>query len=191
MNRGLPEQLKLAFPSIVPVERPIVFNQTIPNPNWIAGFTSAEGSLIVEILKSKTIKLEEQVRLIFKFTQHKRDEQLMRSLIPYFGCGAVYNTHSDVLDFKVTQFTDIVNKIIPFFKKHKIIGVKYKNFENWCEVAELMKEKKHLTAEGLEQIKKIKASGGGANFYFTKIRRGYRNKSRNKIWLVSFIYMIN
>ena len=54
----------------------------------------------------------------------------MRSLIPHFGCGAVYNTHSDVLDFKVTQFTDIVNKIIPFFKKHKIIGVKYKNFEN-------------------------------------------------------------
>ena len=94
-------------------------------------------------------------------TQHKRDEQLMRSLIPYFGCGALYNTHSDVLDFKVTQFTDIVNKIIPFFKKHKIIGVKYKNFENWCEVAELMKEKKHLTAEGLEQIKKIKASGAG------------------------------
>ena len=116
-----------------------------------------EGSFIVEILKSKTSKLGEQVRLIFKLTQHKRDEQLLRSLIQYFGCGAVYSTHSDILDFKVIQFTDIVNKIIPFFKKQKIIGVKYQDFEDWCEVAKLMKEKKHLTAEGLEQIKKIKA----------------------------------
>jgi hypothetical protein len=32
MNRGLPENLKVAFPSIIPVERPIVFNQNIPNP---------------------------------------------------------------------------------------------------------------------------------------------------------------
>lgn len=65
----------------------------------------------------------------------------MRSLIQYFGCGAVYSMR-DILYFKVTQFTDIVNKIIPFFKKHKIVGVKYKDFDNWCQVAELMKEKK-------------------------------------------------
>lgn len=116
MNRGLPEQLKLAFPSIVPAERPIVLNQQIPHPNWMAGSTSGEGSFIVDILKSKTTKLGEQVKLVYKLTQHNRDEQLMRSLIQYFDCGGVH-TYIDILEFKVTRFTDIVNKIIPFFKK--------------------------------------------------------------------------
>ena len=31
------------------------------------------------------------------------------------------------------------------------------DFADWCEVAEMMKDKKHLTAEGLDKIKKIKA----------------------------------
>jgi HJR/Mrr/RecB family endonuclease len=43
------------------------------------------------------------------------------------------------------KFDDIVNKIIPFFKKHPIQGVKAKNFKDFCKVVVLMKEKKHLT----------------------------------------------
>ena len=47
--------------------------------------------------------------------------------------------------------------IIPFLKKYKIKGIKYKDFADLCKVAELIKQKKHLTAEGLDQIKQIKA----------------------------------
>ena len=43
------------------------------------------------------------------------------------------------------------------FKKYPIPGVKALDFKDFCRAAELMKEKKHLTPEGLEQIKKIKA----------------------------------
>ena len=49
-----------------------------------------------------------------------------------------------------------MNKILPFFKRYPIIGVKALDFADWCKVAELMKEKKHLTKEGLEEIYKIK-----------------------------------
>ena len=35
-----------------------------------------------------------------------------------------------------------------------IIGVKSKDFADWCEVAELIKNKAHLTAEDLKKIKK-------------------------------------
>ena len=48
-------------------------------------------------------------------------------------------------------------KIIPFFKKYQIHGVKAKDFSDFCRAASLMKDKKHLTVEGLEQIRKIKA----------------------------------
>lgn len=41
-NRGLSEKIQAAFPNIVPVDRPRVLDQIIKDPNWIAGFSSAE-----------------------------------------------------------------------------------------------------------------------------------------------------
>ena len=37
------------------------------------------------------------------------------------------------------------------------IGTKSKDFDDFCKVANMMKEGKHLTVEGLDQIRKIKA----------------------------------
>ena len=90
-------------------------------------------------------------------TQHKRDEQLLRSFIKYFGCGNVYLRAGDACDYKVSKFSDIVNIVIPLFQKYRIEGVKGKDFNDFSKVAELIKQKKHLTQEGLEQIRIIKA----------------------------------
>jgi hypothetical protein len=81
----------------------------------------------------------------------------MKSLIKYLECGYINEakTRPDEVNLRVTKFDDIINKIIPFFKKNNIQGVKEKkNLADFCIVAELMKVKKHLTKEGLEQIKK-------------------------------------
>ena len=88
----------------------------------------------------------------FQLTQHIRDEQLMRSLVEYFDCGII-TKRLEVFDYRVTKFNDIINKIIPFFKKYPIKGVKYKDFNDWCKAAELIKNKSHLIREGLEQIR--------------------------------------
>ena len=56
MNRGkLPDNKKFKkdFSNIVPVNRPIV-NPTIPEENWLAGFTSAEGSFMFKIRTNKS-----------------------------------------------------------------------------------------------------------------------------------------
>ena len=154
MNLGLSDQLSTAFSNVVPVERLLVeLPQTI-DPEWLAGFTSAEGCFAIKIYKSKT-KQGEAVNLGFKLTQDERDSQLMRCLIKYLNCGKIYK-YRTWIDFNVTQLSDITNKIIPFFKKYPIRGIKALDFADLCKVAELMKEKKHLTAEGLEEIKQIK-----------------------------------
>lgn len=41
INLGLPVELQLSFLDIVPVSRPLVQNKTVPDSQWIAGFTSA------------------------------------------------------------------------------------------------------------------------------------------------------
>lgn len=67
-----------------------------------------------------------------------------------------YFTYSDRGDFVVEKFPDITKKIIPFFDKYLLVGAKLQDYKDFKRVAELMKEKAHLTQSGLEQIKQIK-----------------------------------
>ena len=155
LNLGLTPVLKRFFPYIVPAIRPAVADNNIRYERWVSGFTSAEGCFLINIQKSKTYT-GYAVRLVFQLNQHSRDEILMRSLIKYFECGGVYKD-SNSYAFRVTRFADIESKIIPYFKKYPILGLKAKDFNSFCEAAALIKEKKHLTVEGLELIRAIKA----------------------------------
>jgi len=158
MNLGLSDKLKAAFPNIIPVDRPFFIEQAIPDPNWIAGFTSAEGCFYIRLTKSKSHLTGFQVLLIFYLTQHHRDRELMKRLVSYFECGR-YSLRKNKLagDFEVKKFSDIIQKIIPLFSKYPIEGVKHQDFLDFCFVAELIKKKAHLTNEGIEEIRKIKS----------------------------------
>ena len=159
MNNFKKKQLKIEFKNIKPAIRPIVKNKKLKDLQWLAGFASGEGCFVVIIQASSTHKIGYIVRLKFTITQHSRDEQLLKSFIIYLDCGRLEKVKSkpDIVEFIVTKLYDISQKIIPFFKKHPILGVKALDFADWCKVAEMIKEKKHLTKEGLEQIRKIKA----------------------------------
>ena len=156
MNRGLSVVLKQAFSHVEPVSRPLIKENKILNVNWLSGFTSAEGCFYVNIYKSSSYRQGLRVKLKFAITQHCRDEQLMKSLIVFFACGNIYKDR-ETFSFEVTKLCDIENKIIPFFKNNPILGIKSKDFYDFGKIAYMMKEKKHLTKQGLEQIKKIKA----------------------------------
>jgi len=158
MNLGLSDSLKNYFPQCKPVSRPLCVLQPLW-PQWIAGFTSGEGYFGIKLLSSNTIKTGKQVRFIFQLTQHTRDEFLMKSFMEYFECGKYYSSNrADYGDFIVIKLTDLINKIIPFFLKHKILGEKSKDFNDWCKAIEFMKTKEHLTEQGLAKIIEIRNS---------------------------------
>ena len=158
MNWGLSTKLIEAFPNYIAVPRPIVHNQVIRHPEWLAGFVSGEGCFLVFIAKSKKSKFGFQIRLRFTITQHSRDEKLLTSFVLYFNCGMIYTRKNKALtEFVCIKFSDNFEKIIPFFKQHPIIGVRAQDFEDFCQVAELMQNKAHLTIEGLNEIRKIQA----------------------------------
>ena len=81
----------------------------------------------------------------------------MKSLIEYFGAGSVY-TSNEVVDFIIQRFEDLTDKVIPFFHKYPVVGVKALDFADWCKAAKLMKNKEHLTKEGLYQICLLKST---------------------------------
>nr|QBM09605.1 hypothetical protein [Dactylella sp.] len=78
MNLGLSEELRNTFLNTVPVKRPIIQDTKIIDP-LLAGFTSGEGSFMINITKPPTHKIGVKVQLRFQLTQHSRDEILMKS----------------------------------------------------------------------------------------------------------------
>jgi len=101
-----------------------------------------------------TSKLGKSVQLKFQLTQHERDKDLLALIVKYLNCGSLQTSRS-AKDLQVTKFNDIYNIIIPFFVKYPISGEKTKDFADFVKVAELVKEKAHLTKDGLEQIAEI------------------------------------
>jgi hypothetical protein len=96
--------------------------------------------------------------LKFILTQHSRDENLLRNLIEIFECGRFITKNTkEYGEFVVEKYSDIRDKIIPFFEKYPLYGIKKENYLDFKKVSELMKNKAHLTLEGLEKIKQIKS----------------------------------
>ena len=158
INTGLSSVLKAGFPEATPVSRPLVEKQLIQHEAWFSGFTSGEGSFLIRVGKSLT-KSGFRVQLVFTISQHIRDEKLLKSFIDYLGCGS-YRTYFNrkLGDYICMNFEDIYGKIIPFFKKHPILGVKSQDFADWIKVAEYIQNKDHLTQEGLNKILEIKSN---------------------------------
>ena len=161
MNRCLlSDELKASFTNNVPVIRPLVGNVSIPHPQWVAGFASGEGCFMIKTSVKRNSKLGYGVQLSFQITQNDRDVELIKSLVSYFRCGrlVVNEKHNgSKVNFNVTKFSDIQELIIPFFLKHKILGVKFLDFEDWCRASEIIINKGHLSKEGLAKIFELKA----------------------------------
>jgi hypothetical protein len=82
------------------------------------------------LYKAKT-KTGFNVTLNFRLYQHNRDAELLQSFMDFLGCGRYFapsNKNSSY--FVVSNFSDIDTKIIPFFDKYNILGVKAKDYDD-------------------------------------------------------------
>lgn len=158
INFGLTTSLKESFPDIVPVLRPEVNNQEIPDIQWVIGFSEGESCFFIDIINSKTHKVGYQVKMKFQITQHSRDLGLMSNLLKLLNCGNLIEiVGRSAVDIVVTKISDIESKIVPLFTDFALKGNKNLDFLDFCKVLESIKNNDHLTTEGLEYIKKIKS----------------------------------
>lgn len=111
---------------------------------------------MVTVRKSSKSRVGFSVQLVFQLVQHLRDEQLMKNLREFLDCGNILLDREAVF-LRVTNLSDICEKIIPLFDKYPLLGMKSKDYIDFVKILELVKTKKHLTTEGLNEINKIKA----------------------------------
>lgn len=137
MNLGFTDALNKAFPEATPVPRPIVKDEKVINPYWLAGFVSGEGCFFINVNRSASNLIGYQVIFFFYLTQHSRDKKLLETIKDYLDCGAVKESSSrQISTLKVAKFSDILEKIVPFFNKYKVLGVKSEDFNSWLKAAE-------------------------------------------------------
>jgi LAGLIDADG endonuclease len=81
----------------------------------------------------------------------------MELISKYLGSGTIYkeNKTPKVL-LTILKIADNTNLTIPFFKKYPVLGIKQKDFSDWCKIAKLINDGSHLTNEGLKKIRTIK-----------------------------------
>jgi len=129
-----------------------------PHPQWVTGFTDAEGSFIISVYK-RSDSNNWQIKPSFELGLHSKDISILQELKIYFGVGII-NTRigKNVTSFTVTKISDLVNVIIPHFSNFPLQTQKRVDFELWAKIVESKKNKEHLTHEGLLKILSLKSA---------------------------------
>jgi len=129
------------------------------NPWFWTGLIDAEGSFSIIIDINKTRKLGWRVQSKFQMGLHKRDLSLLLQLQQFLG-GIVsihVNQTLNKVNYSVDSKKDLTNLII-HLDRYTLLTQKAADFILFKEVVELMKNKVHLSIEGLKKIINIKAS---------------------------------
>jgi hypothetical protein len=121
------------------------------DPQWVTGFVDGEGCFHISINKQEQMSTGWQVLPEFRIVQHTRDEALLNELQRFFQAGKVVVNHGNRKELRIRRL-DELRKVTTFFENHPLITKKQKDFELFKEVLQLMKDRKHLTDEGLEKI---------------------------------------
>lgn len=159
LNGGLSDKLRIQFPTVIPVARPVIMGNDIPHPYWFTGFVDGQGFFYVKSLKNKNYSTGFNVTMVFSVFQHVRDEALLTKFIDYLGCGRIEKTSTrpNGLNFTVSKFSDIQDKILPFFQTYPLQGIKSMDYLDFAKVAKIIEIKGHLTMEGIKKINYLKS----------------------------------
>ncbi len=124
---------------------------------WIVGFVDGEGSFHVGISPHEGTSPGYRVLPEFTVVQHERDVQVLYALKRHFGCGVVRVNHGDRMAYRVRSRKDLLERIVPFFIEHPLKTQKNVDFRKFRRILLMMEEGVHLTAEGVEKIRRIAA----------------------------------
>lgn len=130
--------------------------QTI-NPWYIVGFVEGEGSFHVAFYKDNAMKYGIKIIPEFHISQSYLRVSTLEEIQNYFKCGYLKANHKnnhndDTYVLVIRDRMDLLDKIIPFFRKYPMLSIKQTSFELFSEVVSLMANKKHSEKDGIIKI---------------------------------------
>lgn len=128
------------------------------HPFNVTGYYDGEGCFNISVYLNPKMKTGYSVTFSAEFKQHSNSLKLLQSLKSYFnnkGSISFSNKNETVSRYKISNIDNIVNYIIPHFNKYPLITSKQLNYLDFKKAILLIKDKKHLTEEGINKIIQI------------------------------------
>ena len=128
------------------------------DPFFITGFT--DGCFRVNIIKDNKSRTGWLIQPSFQIDLHERDIELLQEIQRYFGGrGNILKKPLGQLIYRVGSFAHIIEVIIPHFDTYPLITDKQADYLLFrAVIIDIMREKKHLTLQGVKDIVAIKTS---------------------------------
>ncbi len=121
---------------------------------YIVGLVDGEGCFSIAIKKQDDAKFGWVVDPVFYVSQSVEKRQILEVLKRVFNCGRIIpkqGQEDTVLQYVVDARRNLLEKILPFFKKHKLI-IKHKEFEGFAEIVEELERGRHRNIDGLKEL---------------------------------------
>ena len=131
---------------------------------YLTGFADGEGCFCIALKNQKSAKVRWVLDPVFHITQHSKSKEILYHFQKVLNCGIVIKKYGqeDTMQFIVQSRRELINKVIPFFKKYKLM-TKKKDFEIFAEVVESLDKHKHRNIKEFKKllIKVFKMNGEG------------------------------
>jgi len=147
-------------------------SKVVLTPEWIQGFTDAEGCFYFYMGRQKIKGKESSTWLLqasLEIAQNTHDVAVLEMIKRFFNCGIIKPKRQDdfletaqstrsVSRYVISNLTDVMKTVIPFFDEYLLLTNKSLDFVDWKRLIEMKNSKQHYTEEGIERMRLIKSN---------------------------------
>ena len=130
-------------------------NTTVPQEiGWyLSGYTDGEGSFCVSFSPRRKLRIGLEVRPSFSVSQNSDRSEVLKLFQQTLGCGTIRPDRSDkTFKFEIRGLNDLIEKVIPFFKRFPLKSSKNRDFELFAQVCLLMNKGEQRKSSGLRRL---------------------------------------
>ncbi len=122
---------------------------------YLTGFADGEGCFCIALKNQKSAKVRWVLDPVFHVTQLAKSKEILYEFQKLLNCGRVIKKYGQesTMQFIVQSRKELIDKVIPFFKKYKLL-TKNKDFEIFAEVVEALDNHKHADKEEFKKLLK-------------------------------------
>lgn len=128
--------------------------------HWFAGFVQGDGSFQIRIRQLQKRSKNHQIEITLNI--ELKQECILKQIKATFGGFVGYRKSRDTYYYNSINLTN-ATKLVAYFDKYQVIGPSYRLYLCWKRALNIVKAKEHLTTNGFEVIKALKA-------YMTQLR---------------------
>ena len=130
-------------------------NTTVPQEiGWyLSGYTDGEGSFCVSFSPRRKLRIGLEVRPSFSVSQNSDRSEVLKLFQQTLGCGTIRPDRSDkTFKFEIRGLNDLVEKVIPFFKRFPLKSSKNRDFDLFTQVCLMMNKGEQRRSFGLKRL---------------------------------------